>query len=100
MNALNFLRIPLSMIEHIADPAAFQGLSPQQLALLQRDYTPEEIRGIRAALQFAVEHPQHDFAAMLPGLSHSNERIHRFLVKVASSLQGQPGAANKSLRGA
>ena len=86
ITASPFLRIPLSMIEHVDDLDAFQGLSAQQLAQLPKEYEPEEMEGIRTALQFAVAHPEYDFASMLPGLPHSNAEIHLFLVKIAKSM--------------
>ncbi len=79
------------MIESVADLDAFSGLKPSQLELLPKHYSAEEISCIRAALKYAVEHPQHDFASMRPGVPHSNAQIHQFLVKIATSMQGLPG---------
>lgn len=86
MTAPNFLRIPLSMIQHVDDVEGFQGLSADQRAQLPRDYDADELAAIRDALKFAVEHPGYDFASMLPGITQSNAQIHRFLVKVAASM--------------
>lgn len=90
MHTLNHLRIPLSMIESVADLDAFPGLKPSQLALLPEHYSAEEISSIRAALKYAVEHPQHDFASMRPGVPYSNAQIHQFLAKIATSMHGLP----------
>ncbi len=90
MHTLNHLRIPLSMIESVADLDAFSGIKPSQLALLPKHYSAEEIGHIRAALAYAVEHPQHDFASMRPGVPYSNAQIHQFLLKIATSMQGLP----------
>jgi hypothetical protein len=87
MNAPAFLRIPLSLIDYVDDVDAFQGLSEKQVALFQRDYEPEEVEGIVDALRFASDHPDFDFASMLPGTSASNAQMHGFLVKILHSFE-------------
>ncbi|MDA8444869.1 hypothetical protein [Paracidovorax valerianellae] len=87
MDTVKFLRIPLSMIDYVGDLDAFQGLTAEQLASLPDEYTPDETAGIVASLRFAAEHPEFDFAALLPGISASNGQIHVFLVKIYRSFQ-------------
>jgi hypothetical protein len=87
MNAPAFLRIPLSLIDYVDDVDAFQGLSEKQVALFQRDYEPEEVDGIVDALHFASDHPEFDFASMLPGTSASNAQMHAFLAKILHSFE-------------
>jgi len=77
----------MSLIEHVENVDAFEGLSAQKVASLPRDYTADEVTGIIAALRFASEHPEHDFAAMLPGVNQSNAKIHGFLVKIMNSIE-------------
>jgi len=94
MNAPLYLRIPLSLIDYVDDVDAFQGLSPQQVAVLQRDYTPEEVDGIVDALRWASDHPDFDFASMIPGSSSSNAQMRGFLAKLLHSLEAA-GLASK-----
>src|SRR5437016_1015266 len=93
---INFLRIPLNLIEHVNDVDAFQGLSAQQLAALPRDYTPDEIAAIVAALRFASDHPEFDFVSMLPGVSQPNAKIHGFLIKILNSLEATDICSTKA----
>lgn len=87
MNAPAFLRIPLSLIDYVDDVEAFEGLPADKVALFQRDYEPEEIQGIVGSLYFAADHPEFDFASMLPGSSKSNAQMHGFLMKVLQSFE-------------
>ncbi len=88
MSLTNYLRIPLSMAERMADIESFDGLPPENLAVLPRDYSEQEIQSITDALKFAAEHPEFDFAALLPDMPHSNAQLHAFLVKMHKSIQG------------
>ena len=87
MNAPAFLRIPLALIDYVDDIDAFEGLPADKVALFQRDYEPAEIQGIVDSLHFAADHPEFDFASMLPGSSKSNAQMHGFLLKILKSFE-------------
>jgi hypothetical protein len=87
MNAPAFLRIPLALIDYVDDIDAFEGLPADKVALFQRDYEPAEIQGIVDSLHFAADHPEFDFASMVPGSSKSNAQMHRFLLKILQSFE-------------
>ena len=85
--AVKWLRIPLTLIEHVDDVKGFQGLDEQRLQAVQRDYTPDEITGIVSGLRFAEAHPQYDFASLIIGLNRTNAEIYPFLMKILRSLE-------------
>lgn len=85
---INFLRIPLTMLDGMADIDSFAGLPPENVALLQKEYSPAELAGIREALKYAAENPGFDFKAQFPELAFSNRQVHGFLVKIHHSIEG------------
>jgi hypothetical protein len=74
------------LVYDLPDIDAFKGLPPENAELLWTDYSEEEARNIMAALQFAVDNPDFDFAALEPQLNRSNAEIHTFLCKIHTSV--------------
>jgi len=85
---INFLRIPLTMLYGMVDIDSFTGLPPENVALLQKDYSPAELEAIREALKYATANPGFDFKAQFPELAFSNRQIYDFLVKIHHSIEG------------
>jgi hypothetical protein len=83
---LDYLRIPMVMLYRIRDPEFFTGLSAEQVRLLPRDYSPEELAAIVAALAYASAHPGLDYQSILPDLPCSNHQVHAFLVRIHDSI--------------
>jgi hypothetical protein len=77
-----FLRIPVAFMDQMADPLAFTGLTPEAATALKDDYSEMEIQGIRNGLDYAIKHPNYDFAALIPGIAYSNGQILEFLTKL------------------
>ncbi|AMB84614.1 hypothetical protein AWM79_04525 [Pseudomonas agarici] len=83
---LNFLRIPMNLLYDLDEVESFTGLTPKQVALLTQEYSVEELKGIRQALAYAIQHPEHDFKAMLPDLPQSNAEIAKVLKQICLSM--------------
>ncbi|GGM31759.1 hypothetical protein ACFQDN_22920 [Pseudomonas asuensis] len=83
---LNFLRIPMNLLYDLDDAEGFTGLSSTQVERLSQEYTVEELSGIRQALAYASQHPEHDFKSMLPDVPQSNAQIAKVLERIHSSI--------------
>lgn len=83
---INFLRIPMNLLYSIKSTPDFNGLSAAQIERLSQEYDAKEIDGIKQALKYAVEHPEHDFKSMLPNLAQSNAEIAFFLKRIYLSM--------------
>ncbi len=83
---LNFLRIPMSLLYDLDDVEGFIGLSNNQVERLTQEYTAEELSGIRQALAYASQHPEHDFKSMLPDVPQSNREIAEVLKRIYLSI--------------
>lgn len=86
MNAPLFLRISVALMDEMADPLQFSGLTPEGRERFQSGYTESELAGIRSGLDFALENPGYDFASLVPGIEYSNAEILAFLTKLHRSL--------------
>lgn len=83
---LNFLRIPMSLLYDVDDISRFAGLSSAQVERLTQEYTAEELNGIRQALAYASQHPEHDFKSLLPDVHQSNAEIAEVLKRIHTSI--------------
>lgn len=85
----NYLRIPMSMLYDISRIEEFSGLSKENVDVLHKEYSQEELSGIIAGLSFAKDNPEFDFAALLPDIPFSNRQIYDFLMKIYDSVINQ-----------
>jgi CHAT domain-containing protein len=83
---LNFLRIPMGLLYDLENVEAYTGLAPEQATRLSLEYSDEELKGIRQALEYASQHPEHDFKALLPDLPRSNVEISKVLKQIHLSM--------------
>jgi hypothetical protein len=73
------LTIPLYWTFHLENVLDFQGLPDRQIAEFREGYGSGELAAMIEALAWAEEHPEEDYASMLPGLRYSSEVLHRYL---------------------
>jgi len=86
-DAHKHLVVPLFMLHHI-DPSTFAGLTEIDLDYFRRNYTPEELQAIYAALTWAEQHPELPFHSYLPDLPVTDDAvILGFLKKVRTGLR-------------
>lgn len=88
MEEINWLKIPLYKLYYLNNINDFSGLSDEDLKLLSKEYTDEEIQHMSAALAWASKNPDYDFSSLLPNLRHKNSDIHVYLCKVYESFKG------------
>jgi len=85
------LRIPLYSATSLEHLESFERLAPSDLELLRTACSPDELRGLVAALRFAQANPQFDFRPFArPELAASNAQIHAFLCKVLKAMPALP----------
>jgi len=73
------LEFPLYQTFRIHDLDSFTGFSPTDMANFRQHWSRAQIASLTEALAWAVEHPDADYAGVLPNLLFSNPQLVRYL---------------------
>jgi hypothetical protein len=76
----------MNLLYELDDVEGFTGLSSAQVERLSQEYTAEELKGICQALEYASQHPEHDFKSILPDVPQSNAQIAQVLKRIHLSI--------------
>ena len=87
-----YLMYPIYLLNRRSDSSLLGGLTPQDLILFSREFSPQVHQGVLEALEWVIENPDRDFSSLVPGIRFLNSQIHSFLVTLLAQLENSEGS--------